>query len=123
MLEKNNYNKLVGNFGEDIAVHYLIAKGYKIVGRNIGYGHKELDIIAKFGNKLIFVEVKLRLSHYCGQADEQLTKRKLFRFKKAVSGYCQRYKINLDQVRLDLVAIDLDKISKIAKVKHYEEVA
>lgn len=48
----------IGKSGEDIAKQYLQNKGYEILHSNWRTGHKEVDIIAKMGNEIVFVEVK-----------------------------------------------------------------
>ena len=52
----------IGKNGEDLAVEYLVNKGYKILERNWRSGHKEIDIIAMDGDTLVVVEVKCRSS-------------------------------------------------------------
>ncbi len=49
-----------GDKGERRTALYLIMRGYRIIERNFTYGHKEVDIIAKRGRTLAFVEVKTR---------------------------------------------------------------
>lgn len=53
-----------GVFAETVAVWLLRAKGYRIVGRRLrpprGSGAGEIDIVARRGNRLIFVEIKAR---------------------------------------------------------------
>lgn len=51
---------VLGQYGEDVACNYLINKGYQIEGRNINYKNGEIDIVAKKGKSLHFVEVKTR---------------------------------------------------------------
>lgn len=51
-----------GRFAELLAVVALIAKGYRIVGRNVKTRAGEIDIIAVRGSRLAFVEVKRRLT-------------------------------------------------------------
>lgn len=50
----------IGRYGEDVAADYLVKNGYTIITRNYRYDHREIDIIARIENKLIFVEVKAR---------------------------------------------------------------
>lgn len=57
----NEHSKqTIGKIGEDIAVDYLIKRGFTIVGRNVHVSHKEIDIIAEGADHLIFAEVKTR---------------------------------------------------------------
>lgn len=53
-----------GTLGEDFACERLRADGYEILTRNYRAGKAEIDIIARQGTVIAFVEVKLR----CGQA-------------------------------------------------------
>jgi Holliday junction resolvase-like predicted endonuclease len=48
----------VGELGESLAEKYLVGKGYKIVERNYTISQGEIDIVAKFGDSIVFVEVK-----------------------------------------------------------------
>ena len=56
--------KELGKKGEGIACETLIKKGYNILKRNYVFNHKEVDIIAEFGGRLIFIEVKTRISAF-----------------------------------------------------------
>ena len=49
-----------GTLGEDIAVDFLRRKGYILLDRNWRSGHKEIDIVARQGDTVVFVEVKAR---------------------------------------------------------------
>ena len=50
-----------GFFGEEQAARYLQRRGYRIVERNFRCRFGEIDIIARRGRYLVFVEVKQRL--------------------------------------------------------------
>jgi len=116
-----NYNQKVGKFGEDLAVKYLLKNKYKIIDRNIKISYKELDIIAKLKEKIIFVEVKTRTSQKFGFADENISSKKLHYLKKAINMYLNNKDLDPDNIRLDLIAIDIDKVKKTAKIKHYKD--
>jgi putative endonuclease len=52
--------KQIGTGGENHAAFFLSFKGFELLHRNWRAGHLEIDIIAKDGNKLVFIEVKSR---------------------------------------------------------------
>lgn len=115
------HNKKVGNFGEDLAVRYLVKKGYEIIGRNIQMGQNEIDIVASHKGMLIFVEVKTNTAKNL-LAEDNMTRNKIQHFKRAISDYLCMKKLSSDFIRPDLISIDLDMITKIAKVKHFEDI-
>ena len=118
-----NYKQKVGKYGEELARHYLKKKGYKIIDSNVKVSYQEVDIIARHGEDLIFVEVKTRTSLTLGQADEAVDSRKLNNLKEAVEYYVHEKKYDPARVRMDFIAIDIDKRRKIAKIKHYRDIA
>ena len=117
-----NYNQKVGEFGEKLACDYLKRKGYKIVDRNVKDSYQELDIIAEFDDLTIFIEVKTRTNLGLGAADEAIDERKTRYLNIALEKYCEKHKIDVEKTRLDLIAIDIDKQNKKAKIKHYKEI-
>ncbi len=52
----------LGEKGEELAVRFLKKKGYKIIKQNYKTRIGEIDIIARDGNALVFIEVKTRES-------------------------------------------------------------
>lgn len=70
-----------GELAEDMAIDYLQSEGFKIVARNYKTKLYELDIIAKQGKTLHFVEVKYRRSSSFGLAEEYVTQAKLRKLK------------------------------------------
>lgn len=65
-----NYKQVEGKIGEDAAAYYLTKHGYRIICRNFRCIQGEIDIIAKDGNNLVFIEVKTRTSTKYGEAKE-----------------------------------------------------
>ncbi|MCF6094339.1 YraN family protein [Microaerobacter geothermalis] len=65
--------KKLGALGEELAVQYLLKKGYKIIQRNYRCPLGELDIIAKEGKELIFVEVRTKSTLSFGSGLESIT--------------------------------------------------
>ena len=54
------FSRFIGKTGEDKAVLYLKNKHYKILERNYSNKYGEIDIIAKQGKIILFIEVKAR---------------------------------------------------------------
>ena len=60
ILELLTPKRLLGNQGERAAARYLFRHGYRILKRNFVWGDGEIDLIAKKGDTIVFVEVKSR---------------------------------------------------------------
>ncbi len=60
-------NKVIGKAGEQAAADYLRSKGCEILARNYRVALGEIDLIAREGQTLVFVEVKTRRSVRCGR--------------------------------------------------------
>lgn len=104
-----------GNFGENLAVNYLIKNGYKIKERNFVYEKAEVDIIAEKENTLVVVEVKTRASELFQTATELVTSRQAKQIIAATDGYIQQKEIDLE-TRFDVIAIILDE--RPPKIEH-----
>lgn len=117
-----HYNKIVGNFGEELAKNYLVKNKYEIMDRNIKIGYKEIDIIAKKDEMIIFIEVKTRTSDKFGPAEEALDSRKINFLTYAIQGYLFKHRLNNYEVGFDLIAVDIDKNKKTARIKHYKNI-
>lgn len=109
--------KDIGNLGEERAVSYLRAKGYYILARQFSINCKkgEIDIIALFEGKYIFVEVKYRTYAYDISAFDLITKRKQKNLVFMALHYCQKEQINLDSyiIRFDVIYIVNEEINHI----------
>lgn len=116
------HQQTIGKFGEKLAKDYLIKQGYKILALNKQISHKEIDIIASIKGLYIFIEVKTRLNTNPYLAEEALSTFKLRRLKRAISSYIYWKEIDVDMVRVDFVAITLNSLTKIAKIKHFKDV-
>ena len=66
----------LGKKGEQLAVNYLIGKGYKIVERNWRFQKAEIDIIARKAETLISVEVKTRSTKNFGNPQDFVNPKK-----------------------------------------------
>ena len=84
------YNKESGRNGEDLAVDFLIQKGYRILQRNFRFEHGEIDIVADDRGVLVFVEVKARRTKQFGEPEEAVSIRKRKQIRKTALGYLFR---------------------------------
>ena len=117
-----NYRQKIGDFGEKLAEQYLVRRGYRIVGTKQKIGYQEIDIIANIKDVIVFVEVKTRTSEVLGLADEAMSSAKLKSLKIGINKYLNNNQDCFKNVRLDLVAIDIDKQKKVAKISHYKDI-
>ncbi len=105
-----NRKDRVGKRGEDIACRYLRGKGYKIIARNWRSLFGEIDIIARDGESLVFVEVKTRTGSGFGGPAAALTPRKRRRIITSARAYLSGVESDI-VVRFDLVAVEGDEIT------------
>lgn len=92
-----------GKAAEELAVEYLRAQGMRIVARNWRWRGGEVDIIAKDGNTLVFVEVKSRESSDFMQPEEAVDQRKRLHLWRSAQAYLEGKP--LVPVRFDVVAV------------------
>ena len=97
-------NLELGNRGESLAEKYLLEIGYQILERNWRFSRAEVDIIAKDGEILVFVEVKTRSSEIFGKPEESISPQKEALLKDAAAVYMEQ--IGHDwEIRFDIIAI------------------
>lgn len=77
----------IGAAGEDAAQAYLLAHGLKAMARNVRYRFGEIDLIARDGNTLVFVEVRQRRDNAFGGAAASVDRRKCARIARAASAW------------------------------------
>ena len=111
------HNEL-GKRGEDLAVEFLLQKGYEIVARNFVYQKAEVDIIARKDNILAIVEVKTRSTPDFGNPQEFLKARQIQRLIKAVDHFVTDHDMDVE-VRFDIVAIIKNKAG--VRLEHLED--
>ena len=100
MADHNDFGKL----GEELAVNYLVGKGYQILDRNWHNIHKEIDIVAKDGKFLVIVEVKARQTDEYGDPDIAVTKKKQRMLIAAANAYIFKNRLDVE-TRFDIISI------------------
>lgn len=114
---------MLGYEGEVLAAHYLQSKGYQILKNNFTVRGGEIDIIAKQGDLLIFVEVKTRTSIGFGSGEESVNAIKKKRLHKAIRQYLLKTRLEDCDYRLDIIDVELDQRTKSLKnIEHFQDV-
>jgi putative endonuclease len=109
----------LGRHGEDLAVQALAAKGYQILARNWRCPAGELDLVARDGSCLAFVEVRTRRGKMLGSPEESITPAKQARLVTLADAYVQAHDWDGDW-RIDVVAVEMDGRGRLLRVDHYE---
>jgi putative endonuclease len=94
----------LGERGENMAARYLGNHGLKIIVRNFRCEVGEIDIIARDGKTLVFVEVKTR-AYDDPTPEEQINEAKQHQITKAAKMYLARYGNPPPPARFDVVAV------------------
>jgi putative endonuclease len=94
----------LGDRGENVAARFLRNLGYKIIMRNFRCDLGEVDVIARDGKTLVFVEVKTR-AYDDPAPEEQVNPEKRAQIQKAAKYYLSRYGFPQPPARFDVVAI------------------
>lgn len=109
---------MIGSAGESAAAVYLKKKGYKILGQNYSCRYGEIDIIARQGRYVVFVEVKTRKNENYAQAREFVTRGKQERVISAAMLWLQQNDIDL-QPRFDVIEVVGE--GKARQIRHVED--
>ncbi len=116
----------LGRAGEALAEEYLAGLGYEIITRNWRTCSGELDLIARDGDWLVFVEVRTRRAAREGGApiaglpEESVTPRKQLRLAALANEYLFKLPWNGPK-RIDVIALELWPDGRIARLAHYQD--
>ena len=102
--ENGTVNILMGTWGEELAAAYLREKGYIILERDWHSGHRDIDIIAKNDEFLVFVEVKTRQYQDYGSPVTAVDHRKQQNLIKAINHFLHYRHIELPW-RFDVISV------------------
>ena len=123
ILKVKTRERKIGNIGERAAARYLFFRGYRILKRNAVFDSHEVDILAKRGHEIVFVEVKTRSEETLSEFDPPprcaVTKEKM----TAIIGEARthygmlRYKNERYRVRFDVIEVYL-KNGRVDRIEH-----
>jgi putative endonuclease len=98
----------LGKLGEDLAVRELERRGYAILARRYRRRGGEIDIIAREGATLVFIEVKTRDGDAFGGGADAVTALKQQRMTQIAIDYMMRHHLTGVSCRFDVVSIRVD---------------
>ena len=106
-MQEKRGNSSIGELGESIATTFLKGVGFSIVERNFTCVCGELDIIARDGRSIVFVEVKCRKNKAYGPPQLAVTPFKQRQISKAALVWLSKRRLYDAEARFDVVAIVL----------------
>ncbi len=109
--------KKTGYIGEELARDYLLKQGYKILEQNYRCSVGEIDIVARDGDCLAFVEVRTKRSRNFGTPEESVTPAKQAKLVELAETYLQEREITNEDWRIDVVAIELGKGDHVSRIE------
>jgi putative endonuclease len=95
-----------GKKGEDLAVAWLIRKGYSILYRNWRQGRYEVDIVARYQDTCHFIEVKASNGTSYGYPEERVNKKKIRNLMQAGAAWLHQFP-GSKRVQYDVLSITL----------------
>ena len=102
------------NRGERIAARHYRLRGYRILGANVRAGGNEVDLIARRGRRLVFVEVKERARDTYGGGVGAVDREKRRRVRRAAASWLQTHPEAAElEVRFEVAAVTGGKVQRL----------
>ncbi|NLM45600.1 MAG: YraN family protein [Firmicutes bacterium] len=98
--------KKLGRLGEEKAAQELSKAGYEIIAKNWRCRYGEIDLVAKDGPVIVFVEVKTRMTDSCGTAAEAVDSRKQKKLRLLARHFVYETGLTASAYRFDVVAVN-----------------
>lgn len=98
----------LGIHGEQVACDELERRGYAVLARRYRTRAGELDMVAKHGDYVVFVEVKARSDRSFGDPEEAVTSQKQQKMVWMATDYLSRNGLHDVPCRFDVVAINIE---------------
>ena len=108
----------LGRFGATRAREYLVERGWTIEAANYRFGRREVDLVARRGNLVAFVEVKTRAGAGYGSPEEAVTRLKRREIELVALEYLVRHRLDDVDVRFDVLAVTVENG---VRVEHFED--
>ena len=112
------YRKQIGNLGEQLARQYLQDRGYEIMGAGVRTKFGELDLVAREGETIVFIEVKTRRGEEHGTPEEAIDAHKQAHLRACAHAYLSEKNLLAASFRIDAIAIELNEATRKARLRH-----
>jgi len=121
-LDKRTEKRKLGDIGENIACDFLKSKGFEVLERNYLRQWGEIDIVAKKGGVMRFVEVK-SVNHETGwvRPEENMHPGKIKRLLRTIETYMLHKKLDCD-FQLDLITVKMNPQTRQARIELFENI-
>ncbi len=106
-----SYRTGLGHLGEQIAAQYLMKRGYTLLASNWRCKGGEIDLVARHGSSIVFVEVRTRRAASVDTAFESITPRKRQRLLAAIHTYLAETRLESEDWRVDIIAVAVRRSS------------
>lgn len=108
----------LGSLAEGVASLYLKLTGHEVLARGYVFRGKEIDIVARAGERILFVEVKFRRTATCGLPREAVDARKRGRIAFAAQGFLAEKRLADQPCRFDVIEVTLEPGGLALHVRH-----
>jgi putative endonuclease len=109
----------LGNEGERLAARYLRRQGFRILARRYRTPAGEIDLVARDGKSIVFVEVKTRRSEAAGQPHEAVDHYKQAQLTRLALAFLKRFRLLEQPARFDVVSIVWESAASGPEIIHY----
>ena len=110
----------LGRLGEDAAARHLVATGYTLITRNWRCARGELDLVARQGDQMVFVEVKTRRGSQ-SHPEENVGTVKARRLTVLAYTYLEYAGLSADSAwRIDVIAVEVDLAGRVTRLEQIE---
>jgi putative endonuclease len=121
-----DHRKPLGRLGEDLTAEHLERLGWQIVARNWRTRRGEIDIVARDGKWLVFVEVRTRRANpgggdpYLGRPEDSITPKKQLQLAHMAEAYLFALPW-AGPWRVDVMALEIGTDSIVERMTHYRD--
>lgn len=110
--------RTLGRTGEAAAARFLERRGLVILARNVRSRLGEIDLVARDGSTLVFVEVKARRGGAGDPPQAAVGARKRARLSRLALGYLAAHRLGERSCRFDVIGVSLDETGRVTGVRH-----